>query len=377
MNEPHSQLPRTVAVVEDGIRRKLHAGVQVYVSLNGETVADFGLGQARPGVPMTSQTINLWLSAGKPLTVLAIARFWERGLLALDDRVCDHIPEFAPSDAAASPGKRDITIRHLLTHTGGFRLVDTGWPDAAWDDVIARICRAELESGWIPGRTAGYHVSSSWFILAEILRRIDGRPFSQLLRDEVCGPLGMHDTWIGLPPEQHEEYGNRIAIMYYRDKGELQPHPWHSPEYCAAVSPGGSTRGPIRELGRFYEMLLARGRHDHTVIVSPQTVEALTARHRVNQFDKTFQHIVDFGLGFIIDSNLYGAQTVPYGYGGHCSPRTFGHGGAQSTTGFADPEYGLVVAVAANGMPGEPQHNRRSRAINEAIYEDLGLVNRE
>jgi CubicO group peptidase (beta-lactamase class C family) len=90
--------------------------------------------------------------------------------------------------------------------------------------------------------------------------------------------------------------------------------------------------------------------------------------------DRTFQHVVDFGLGFLVDSNRYGANTVPYGFGLHCSPRTFGHGGAQSSMGFADPEHGLVVAWAANALIGEPRHNARNRAINTAIYEDLRLA---
>jgi CubicO group peptidase (beta-lactamase class C family) len=55
------------------------------------------------------------------------------------------------------------------------------------------------------------------------------------------------------------------------------------------------------------------------------------------------------------------------------SPDTFGHGGAQCAMAFCDPGHKLVVAWAANGLCREPQHQRRNRAINEAIYEDLHL----
>ena len=82
----------------------------------------------------------------------------------------------------------------------------------------------------------------------------------------------------------------------------------------------------------------------------------MTSRHRVGQYDQTLGHIVDFGLGFIIDSNQYGADTVPYGYGRYASPRTFGHGGAQSSQGYCDPENELVAAYLFNGRPGEGQH---------------------
>lgn len=91
-------------------------------------------------------------------------------------------------------------------------------------------------------------------------------------------------------------------------------------------------------------------------------------------FDHTFKHVMDWGLGFILDSKQYGSDTVPYGYGDHASPRTFGHSGAQSACAFADPEHDLAVAWLCNGLPGEARHQLRQRAINNAIYEDLGLV---
>ena len=99
----------------------------------------------------------------------------------------------------------------------------------------------------------------------------------------------------------------------------------------------------------------------------------MTARHRVGMYDQTFRHVVDFGLGFIVNSAMYGVDTVPYGYGPHASPRAFGHSGAQSSVGMADPEHGLVIAVAFNGMPGEARHHARIREVLAAIYEDLGL----
>jgi CubicO group peptidase (beta-lactamase class C family) len=91
-------------------------------------------------------------------------------------------------------------------------------------------------------------------------------------------------------------------------------------------------------------------------------------------FDETFRHIMDWGLGFMVNSNRYGANTVPYGFGKHASDETFGHSGSQSSVAFADPTHRLVVAWVCNGMPGERKHQARAREINSAIYEDLNLV---
>lgn len=362
------RFPRVHEVISEGITRGLHSGCQLYVSQNGNVQADIGVGESRPGIAMTSDTINLWLSAGKPLTAVAVMQQWEQGRLQLDDRVARFLPEFAAG------GKREITLRHVLTHTGGFRNIEINYPEASWDDILDRICAGSLEQDWIVGRTAGYHTTTSWFVLGEILHRVTGQPFAGLMRDQLFYPLGMNDSWSAIPNEQYTSYGDRIGTIFVREQGQLKLLDWHSPARCAAPSPGSNSRGPVRELGRFYEMLLNDGAGPQGKILMPQTVAAMTARHRVGEFDQTLGHVVDFGLGVIVDSNRYGIDTVPYGYGRYCSPRTFGHGGAQSSQGWCDPEVALVVAYYFNGRAGEGQHQRRAKALNEAIYLDLGLV---
>lgn len=347
----------------------LHIGAQLYVSLRGQTVADFAVGQAAPGVAMATETLMPWLSAGKPIAAVAIARLWEQGLLDLDDPVAKFIPEFAARD------KQSITLRHLLTHTAGIRWANVS-PAASWDETIAAICDARVEPRWVVGRSAGYHLSTTWFILGEVVRRLSGQSYEQYVREEIFLPLGMDDAWMAVPIERQQAYGDRIGVMQTTSDSPGKSYALDaSPENVARCSPGASARGPIRQLGRFYEMLLDRGRirGGKPPILSPQAVEALTARHRVGVFDQTFKHVIDWGLGFIVNSRQYG-QDVPYGFGPHASPRTFGHGGSQSSSAFADPEHGLAVAMVFNGMAGEQRHNQRINSIAGAIYEDLDLV---
>src|SRR5258706_14931212 len=116
--------------------------------------------------------------------------------------------------------------------------------------------------------------------------------------------------------------------------------------------------------------MLRRGRG----ILSPQAVEAMTARHRVNTLDKTFGAVIDWGLGFMINSAIYGKAETPYQFGPWASPRTFGHSGNQSSVGFADPENGLAAVVMFNGMAGEGKNQGRMREELTAIYEDIQLA---
>ena len=234
------------------------------------------------------------------------------------------------------------------------------------------------EPDWVPGVTAGYHAASSWYILAELLQRIDGRRFPTLVRREIFDRLLMNRSFCGMSEAEHTQFQKSLVPMFNRWRGAEERLAWHDQMHCRAVSPGGNSRGPARELGRFYECLLASlpdcREMPRQGILHPERAVEFISRHRSGQYDQTFRHTIDFGLGCIIDSNQYGVDTVPYGFSPYCSPRTFGHGGNQSSIGFADPVQQLVVVVVTNGMPGEPRHQQRNRMVNSAIYEDLGLA---
>ena len=362
-------IPRLTAVLEHGMTDRLHIGAQVYASVHGQVKADAAFGLARQQIPMRTDTVILWLSSTKPITAVAIGKLWEQGKLDLDNRVVQHIPEFAAG------GKEAITLRHILTHTGGFRAAAMNWTIEPWEQAVAKVCASPLESGWIPGRKAGYHLAGSWYILGEIARRIDGRPFEKYVAEEIFQPLGMDDSWLAISPEQYGLLGERLAAMHITSGASPRPgFPGDTETGCSHCRPGGSGHGPIRQLGFFYEMILGKGQRNGRRILSPQTVEALTAPHRLGMFDHTFQHVLDWSLGFIPNNNLHGADTIPYPYGKHSSPRAVGHSGYQSSTGFCDPEHSLAVAMVFNGCPGEVPHGLRIRAALAALYEDLGLA---
>ncbi len=136
---------------------------------------------------MTPDTLNIWLSTTKPLTAAAFALLWQRGLADLDHPVARYIPEFG------NGGKEAITIRHLLTHTAGIRMLNVGWPEASWDEILAKICATRIEPRWVPGQKAGYHLSSSFFVLGELIARLAGEPFRDFVRRELFEQLGMEN----------------------------------------------------------------------------------------------------------------------------------------------------------------------------------------
>jgi CubicO group peptidase (beta-lactamase class C family) len=361
-------MPDPREVLEEGVQSGLHPGAQLYVSRRGESLIDFACGEGRPGVSMGTDSIVQWFSSGKPITAIALARLYEKGLVQLPAAVSEYLPEFGVG------GKEGITIEHLLTHTSGIRVADKIPADLPWEETIRKICSTPLEENWTPGERAGYSTTAAWFVLAEIVQRVVGEPLDEHVKRTILEPLGMKDSWLRLPFREYKGYGERLALMHDTAAVQREAEFLQDAAGMAQCRPGSSARGPIRELGRFYEMLLAGGTYNGEQIVSAQTIHLFTERHRVGLFDETFLHKMDFGYGFIINSNRYGVETVPYGYGRYASDDAFGHSGAQSSCAFADPQRGLVVAWVTNGTPGERPHQKRHRAINHAIYEYLQLA---
>jgi CubicO group peptidase (beta-lactamase class C family) len=362
------ELKRTAELIEQGILQGLHLGGQLYWSIDGQSRGDLAIGESRPGVPMTTGSIVPWLSSGKPIGAVAIMQLRERGMLDLDDPVSTYIPEFAAN------GKEAVTIRNLLSHTGGFRFVELGWPDATWNEIISRLSAAKLERDWTPGARAGYHPLTSWYVLGEIVRRLDGRGYCEYARQEILEPLAMLDSWIAMPGPKYQGYGDRMAVMMDTSRAANPPHRYSSYEAAIQCNPGAGGRGPVRELGYFYEMLLRAGQRSGRRVLQADSVGLMTTRQREGMFDETFKQVIDWGLGLIIDSKRYGAEDLPYGYGRYASNETFGHSGSQSSVAFADPQHRLVVAAMLNGTPGEPKHQARMRVLCESIYEDLKLT---
>lgn len=359
-------LERTRSVIEQGIADGTHIGAQLSVAHDGHEY-DIAIGEARPGVAMTTDSMMIWFSMSKATCAVAIAQQWERGALRIDEPAATYVPDFARN------GKEAVTIRHLLTHTAGFPWacgIITGKP---WRESVAdnraRIYAAPLEPGWQPGRRAAYHPTSAHTVLGAIVEALDGRPYDRYVRDEIFEPLGMSDSWIGMPAERFDAYGERIGEMQNTADGtSLGLLGIDTREVAPLPIPGANGRGPMHELRRLYEMLLGEGALGGVRLLSPHTVAALGARHRVGMIDETFGIDINWGLGLAIDSYIMGR---------HCSPRTFGHGGAQSSAAYCDPEHGVAAAVVCNGMPGGERHAARMDAIASAIYEDLGLVEGE
>ena len=295
------------------MQRGDHIGAQVYASIHGKTQVDLAMGEARPspGVALTTGSLGLWMSAGKPVTAIAVAQLLDAGLVELDDPVAEYLPGFERH------GKEGITLRHVLTHTGGFRAANVNYPTDPWKKTIEAVCDARLEPGWVPGERAGYHVHTGWYALGAVIEAASGEAFGSYLRRHIMEPLGMRDCWITMPREVYRQLGEKRTVMPDTSGDVATPAGFESEDWYAGVRPGGNAYGPANQLGRFYEMLLdlspptpgnpgspgsggGPGELDGVKILSPETAQLFTQRHRQGLMDRTFGHVMDWALGFML-----------------------------------------------------------------------------
>jgi CubicO group peptidase (beta-lactamase class C family) len=369
-------MDRTMAVLAAGEAAGLHVGSQLHVVHDGTVVADTARGLAAPGRPMDTDSMMTWLSCSKIALSVLFARVWQDGLVELDDPVAAHIPEFAGG------GKDAVTIRQVWTHTCALLQVEDALFPVRYTqshiENIALICAAELDRGRAPGRDAGYQTTVVPLLLAEIAARARGRDVRELARDEVLLPLGMTDSWLGMPADALDHYADRLGETFDTSGPEPVPGSWapDRPHQLTHTMPGGNGRGPMRELARLLEMLRRGGELDGVCLLRPATVEALTARHRTGLLDRSWGQVLDWGLGLTLDSKVHhGGGTHLYGYGPYASPRSYGHAGFRTTLAFCDPDVALVVTCSWNGMVADDVvHSDRQNALCAAIYEDLGLA---
>jgi CubicO group peptidase (beta-lactamase class C family) len=341
----------------------LHDCAQAYVSLRGQVLLDTAIGESRAGRALQPDDLMLWYSSSKPVTTVAVLQLWERDLLGLDDPVAKYVDGWGA-------GKERCTIRHVLTHTGGFPMHSGGESfdeDLSYADAVARIAAHEAE--WEPGTGAGYHPSSGWKVLGAVVEAIDGRPIDQYVREEVFAPLGMDLCRLGVPVDEQARFGDRLVPvawkghgMIRRVDGALQMVPYkidrihNQPWHIAKVEPGGGGRGPARELARLYESLLGFG----PPVLDVRTVEVMAAIHRRGLKDVTFGLSMPWGLG------------VQRAFTGGTSRRAFGHSGMASSRGLADPEIGLAMVIVCNGLPSYIPNEERFIELTDAVYSALG-----
>lgn len=334
--------------------------------------------------PVRDDTIFRIYSMTKPLTSIAFMMLVEEGLVGLDDPVHRFIPQWRELGVYEAGfletfrtrrTARPMRMIDLLRHTSGLtydfqqrtnvdaayrkhRLGQVGGP-VSLDGMIDGLARMPLE--FSPGDAWNYSVSTD--VLGYLVGKISGQPFEQFLRERILTPLQMHDTDFHVPDSK----AARLAACY-RFAGEKPMQLVDDPQTSGYlrvppfISGGGGLVSTMGDYFRFCCMLLNGGALDGVRIISPKTLELMTANHLPNGKDLTQLSLslfseatyagVGFGLGFSV--TLDAARTLLPGTAGD-----FSWGGMASTYFWVDPREELIVIFMTQLMPSATYPLRR------------------
>jgi CubicO group peptidase (beta-lactamase class C family) len=291
----------------------------------------------------------------------------EEGRIGLGDPVSKFIPEFKDCKVAVQgadkgaqgyfvvPAKREITVRDLLTHTAGISYGDgpaadlykaagvQGWffadKNVPIGDCIKKIARLPFDAQ--PGEKWVYGFNTD--ILGYLVEVVSGMSLADYIKTKITDPLGMTDTHFFLP----EAKINRLASVYGAGKdGKLEliedarENAYvRGPRLC--FSGGAGLLSTAEDYARFLQMLGNGGELDGARILSPKTVEAMTANQVGDLYGTRGQ---GFSLGFWVTNDV--GKTGELG-----SVGAFGWGGAYFTTYWVDPAERLVAVFMTQLLP--------------------------
>lgn len=340
--------------------RGLQLGAQLVVHHRGTRVIDLAEGEVRPGEPMTGAHVLRWYEAGMPQLSVLVGRLLESGRLHLDHPVANYIPDWGR-------GKESCTVRHLLTHMGGFAGAELGDREMSHAEAVGFIAAYRAEHA--PGRRAEFHPTAGWRILAEIVRRLGKGSVQRQLHRHVWKPAGMPGASLGLSASTCKRLGSLVGSSHWagweaeqEDGDERVPYradlihnlEWH----LAQEDPGVGWFGTARDLASFYDTL---NREDHPFFEHSATADLLTATHRDGLRDARFGGAaVPWGLGF---------QTAR-SFGGSVGYRAHGHFG-RTGRAMHDPGEGLTFAYITNGLSRPFDNERRCSEMAELVHDLL------
>jgi CubicO group peptidase (beta-lactamase class C family) len=312
----------------------------------------------------TDETLYCIFSSTKAVVGVAVWLLFEDGLLKLDERVVDIIPEFS------SNGKDVITVQQVLTHTSGFPYAPFRARERDFRPALLQAFD-KWRLNWEPGTRFEYHASTAHWVLAEIIYRRTGKDFRDFVRERVTDPMGLDELFLGMPAE----YDHRFAEIRYVGEvieppggfGEVTPEAilrFNQPDVWRIGVPGGGGIASAAELALFYQPLLNGGETvDGKRVLKPETIEfATTVRTDERHFDRVFKTPVNRALSVVVAGD--DGMSYMRGFGRVVGPRAFGHGGAGGQIGWGDPDTGISVGYCTNGFVDWQTLGRRITAIS-------------
>jgi CubicO group peptidase (beta-lactamase class C family) len=376
--EVQGEADERFSALREAFQQQLDSGEELGASLavvdHGKPVVDLWGGFREPERTSKWQRdtiVNVW-SITKTMTTLAALMLADRGQLDLDAPVADYWPEFAQN------GKAAITVKQVMSHTGGV----SGWEmpfsiEQLYDYEEATAHLAAQAPWWEPGTASGYSLLNFGHIVGEIVRRVSGKTLKTFVAEEIAGPLGA-DFTIGVPRSAYDRVSNVVPPPPAPlDLSQLPPrHPailtfspvpmdatvtytdaWREAEIGAANGFGNA-----RSVARIQSVISNGGEVDGVRLLSQATIDRIF-EVQSDGMDLVLFQPLKFGIGYGLPSEQ--ESQLP-------DRRIAYWGGWGGSVVLNDVDRGFTFSYVMNRMDGDVLGSARSAAYQKAFLDALG-----
>lgn len=340
----------------------------------------FGKQNVAEDIDMRVDSIFRIASMTKPITSVAVMQLVELGKIGLDDPVSKYLPDLAKQEVFESFGEsgelvtkpaKELTIRHLLTHTSGYGYGFCNHTLRRMQQETGKAAR-NLPLLHQPGTRWTYGMGTR--ILGDVVEVASGQKLDEYLDAHVLAPLGMIDTSFTIADDKLK----RFVTLHQRTDGTLEEKPNPEPDRQAALGDGG-LRSTADDYGKFLRMLLGQGSLGKIKVLSDGSVEMMTS----NQIGKLVVELQPaanpsfaqpfplgaghdkFGLGFQItvarDEDTHARSIGSYSWGG-----------IANTHFWVDPRKEIAAVLLMQVMPYyDKECIAVLRGFEQRVYENM------
>lgn len=302
-------------------------------------------------------------SCTKPVTVAAVMRLIEDGLLSLQDPVEKYLPGFSQlfteKDGQRVPVQRPVTVYHLLTMSAGFdyslitdpeknaKLMALAGENAATQELVA--CFAKFPLEFQPGERFCYSVCHD--VLAAVAEAVTGQSFSQYVKTVLFDPLKMEHTTYRHTPQALEQ----VMPQYLYYEGKLHPMPRSNqhvltPNYDSG---GAGIISSAEDYRRFADMMACGGTAENGYqFLKPETVKLLSQP----RLDYPGPAGYRYGLGVRV----------------RCENGEFGWDGAAGSCVMVDPENRISILIAMHVLNWPALIGEDHFVLRDLVYSAFG-----
>ncbi|MEV5761842.1 serine hydrolase domain-containing protein [Streptomyces tendae] len=382
MTTLHGTSEPRFAGLRESLRQNIASGEEIGASLvvdiDGERVVDLWGGHrdaARTTAWEENTLTNVW-SITKTVTSLAALMLVDRGELDVYAPVARYWPEFAAA------GKREVEVRHLLSHTSGVSGLEQ--PATVEDLYDARGAAARMAAQapwWKPGTASGYHVMNYGHLIGELVHRITGRSLRQFVAEEIARPLGADfqigaaradwtrvadivppPPWPSVPAATGAAAGTVSPAHKTLTGPAVAPETANTPAWRAADIGAANGHGNARSAARILSALARGGQVDGVRLLGEKTID-FVFDVQSDGVDLVNGLPVRWGIGFALPKRA----TLPWIPDG----RVAFWGGWGGSMIIADLDRRMTISYVMNKMGPGLLGSDRSAAYVQAVYDQL------